>query len=167
MGIRTRSHNLNSCPHPGQHMWDLRWTQWHWERFLSEYVSFPVSVSFTNAPHSFTSHQRHLLLRTVIIVDPQQHSRFSDCATGSTIRRLNPGRDSTFFSSCNTSRQDLGPTQPPIQCIEFLYRRQSGRVNMLTAYLHMLPRLRINRGIPLLPLYARVDRGIFCVNVVT
>ena len=31
---------------PGQSMWDLWWTKWHWERFLSETCSSPLSVSF-------------------------------------------------------------------------------------------------------------------------
>ena len=25
-------------------MWDLRWTKWHWDRFLSQYSSSPVSI---------------------------------------------------------------------------------------------------------------------------
>jgi hypothetical protein len=29
---------------PGQSMWDLWWTKWHWDRFFPEY--FPLSVSF-------------------------------------------------------------------------------------------------------------------------
>jgi hypothetical protein len=27
-------------------MWDLWWTKWHWDRFFSEYFSFPLSISF-------------------------------------------------------------------------------------------------------------------------
>lgn len=27
-------------------MWDLWWTKWHWNRFLLENLSFPVSLSF-------------------------------------------------------------------------------------------------------------------------
>jgi hypothetical protein len=27
-------------------MWDLWWTNWHWDRFFSEYFGFPLSVSF-------------------------------------------------------------------------------------------------------------------------
>jgi hypothetical protein len=27
-------------------MWDLWWTKWHWDRFFSEYVGFPLSISF-------------------------------------------------------------------------------------------------------------------------
>jgi hypothetical protein len=31
---------------PGQFMWDLCWTKWHWDRYFSEYVNFSLSVSF-------------------------------------------------------------------------------------------------------------------------
>jgi hypothetical protein len=27
-------------------MWDVWWTEWHWDRFLSESFGFPLSVSF-------------------------------------------------------------------------------------------------------------------------
>jgi hypothetical protein len=30
---------------PGQSMWDLWWTQWHWDRFFTEYFGFPLSIS--------------------------------------------------------------------------------------------------------------------------
>jgi hypothetical protein len=29
---------------PGQYMWDLWWTKWHWDRFFSEFFRFPLSV---------------------------------------------------------------------------------------------------------------------------
>jgi hypothetical protein len=29
---------------PGQSMWDLWWTKWHWDRFFSEFFGFPVTV---------------------------------------------------------------------------------------------------------------------------
>jgi hypothetical protein len=31
---------------PGQSMWDLWWTKWHWDRFFPEYFGVPLSVSF-------------------------------------------------------------------------------------------------------------------------
>jgi hypothetical protein len=31
---------------PGQFMWDLWWAKWQWDRFLSEYFAFLLSVSF-------------------------------------------------------------------------------------------------------------------------
>jgi hypothetical protein len=27
-------------------MWDLWWTKWHWDSFLSEFFDFPPSISF-------------------------------------------------------------------------------------------------------------------------
>jgi hypothetical protein len=29
---------------PGQSVCDLWWTEWHWDRFVSEYFGFPLSV---------------------------------------------------------------------------------------------------------------------------
>jgi type VI protein secretion system component VasA len=31
---------------PGQSLWDLWWTKWHWDRFFPEYFGFPLSISF-------------------------------------------------------------------------------------------------------------------------
>jgi hypothetical protein len=31
-------------------MWDLWWTDWHWDRFFPEYFGFPLSVHSTSAP---------------------------------------------------------------------------------------------------------------------
>jgi hypothetical protein len=31
---------------PGQSMWDLWWTKWHWDRLFSEFFGFPLSISF-------------------------------------------------------------------------------------------------------------------------
>jgi hypothetical protein len=31
---------------PGQSIWDLWWTKWHWDRFFPEYFGFPLSISF-------------------------------------------------------------------------------------------------------------------------
>jgi hypothetical protein len=27
-------------------MWDLWWTKWHWDKFLSNFFGFPLSISF-------------------------------------------------------------------------------------------------------------------------
>ena len=35
---------------PGQSIWDLWWTEWRRDRFLSEYVRFPQSQSFYKCP---------------------------------------------------------------------------------------------------------------------
>jgi hypothetical protein len=29
---------------PGQSMWDLLWTKWHWDRFFSEFFGFTLSI---------------------------------------------------------------------------------------------------------------------------
>jgi hypothetical protein len=34
----------------GQSMWDLWWTKWHWNRFLSELSVFPCQFHSTGAP---------------------------------------------------------------------------------------------------------------------
>jgi hypothetical protein len=31
---------------PGQSMWDLWWTKWHWDRFCPEYFGFSLSIAF-------------------------------------------------------------------------------------------------------------------------
>jgi hypothetical protein len=31
---------------PGQSLWDLWWTKWHWAWFLPEYFGFSLSISF-------------------------------------------------------------------------------------------------------------------------
>jgi hypothetical protein len=42
-----------SCP--VQSMWDLWWTKWHWDRFLSEFLGFPCQYHSTVAYHTHTS----------------------------------------------------------------------------------------------------------------
>jgi hypothetical protein len=39
----TAEGRLGSCP--GQSLWDLWWTKWHWDWVFSEF-GFPLSVSF-------------------------------------------------------------------------------------------------------------------------
>jgi hypothetical protein len=34
---------------PGQTMWDLWWTKWHWDRFCPEYFRFPCQFHSTGA----------------------------------------------------------------------------------------------------------------------
>ena len=44
---------------PDQSMWDLWWTECHWDGFLCQYFSFPLSVSFHQCSipiHSPTTH---------------------------------------------------------------------------------------------------------------
>jgi hypothetical protein len=37
-GLSLRSLGLR----PGQSMWDLWWTSWHWERFPSKFFGYPL-----------------------------------------------------------------------------------------------------------------------------
>jgi hypothetical protein len=39
----------------GQSMWDLWWTNWHWDMFLSEYFGFPCQYHSTGAPLNWKS----------------------------------------------------------------------------------------------------------------
>jgi hypothetical protein len=35
-------------------MWDLWWSKWHWDRFLSEFFRFTVAISFhCGCPYSY------------------------------------------------------------------------------------------------------------------
>jgi hypothetical protein len=45
-GYSPASHRGGPGSIPGQSMWDLWWTKWHWDRFFSEYFGFPLSISF-------------------------------------------------------------------------------------------------------------------------
>jgi hypothetical protein len=52
VGLSPRRHGFA----PGQSMWVLWWTKWHWDRFSSEFFSFPLSVSFSMAIDSHISY---------------------------------------------------------------------------------------------------------------
>jgi hypothetical protein len=43
-------------------MWDLRWTNWQWDRYFPEHSSLPLSISFHQCPLlgiSFIRHRRY------------------------------------------------------------------------------------------------------------
>jgi hypothetical protein len=42
--VRKTTHNKSASS--GEFMWDLWWTNWHWDMFFSEYFGFPLSISF-------------------------------------------------------------------------------------------------------------------------
>jgi hypothetical protein len=41
---------------PGQSVWDLWWTKWHWDRFFSESISFPFQYDSAAVPYSLIHH---------------------------------------------------------------------------------------------------------------
>jgi hypothetical protein len=43
---RPASHRRGPGLRPGQSMWDLWWTKWHWDRFFSKSFGFLLSISF-------------------------------------------------------------------------------------------------------------------------
>jgi hypothetical protein len=45
-GYPPASHRGGPGSIPGQSMWDLWWTKWHWDRFSPEFFGFPLSISF-------------------------------------------------------------------------------------------------------------------------
>jgi hypothetical protein len=63
---------------------------------------------------------------------------------------LSRGQEISSFSK--TSRPNMGPTQPPVQCVPGDF----SRVNGLGVNLHLTPRLRMSGVLPLLPLHASV-----------
>jgi hypothetical protein len=43
---RLRSYCASPCSIPGQCMWNLWWTKWHWYRVFSAYVGFALPIPF-------------------------------------------------------------------------------------------------------------------------
>jgi hypothetical protein len=43
-------------------MWDLWWTKWHWDRFLPEYIGFPLSVLFHPLLHYLEKLKKKLII---------------------------------------------------------------------------------------------------------
>jgi hypothetical protein len=54
---------LNKKKIPGQSMWDLWWTKWHWDRFFLAYFGFPLPISFhccsITSKNEKTNHLHH------------------------------------------------------------------------------------------------------------
>jgi hypothetical protein len=52
---------------PGQFMWGFWWLQQQWDRFVSEYLGCPLSVSSSHAPHRiYFIYHRHY---TILLID--------------------------------------------------------------------------------------------------
>jgi hypothetical protein len=48
--IGSKERNGTGKKIPGQSMWGLWWTNWHWDRFFSEFSVFPCQFNSTGAP---------------------------------------------------------------------------------------------------------------------
>jgi hypothetical protein len=52
-------------------MWDLWWTKWHLDRFLSEYFGFPLSISFHQCSINRKNEKKLIIFITVLHNKPQ------------------------------------------------------------------------------------------------
>jgi len=88
--------------------------------------------------------------------NPSAGSRSGTYATECTVGGSNPGTIKRLFSfPKRPSGPALGSIQPPIQWVpRSLLRGKAARDVRLTTRLYLLPRLRMARVIPLVPLYA-------------
>ena len=53
---------------PGQSVWDLWRTKWHWDRFFPEYFGFPLSISFHRCS---ITRKKHIIFITGLHNKPQ------------------------------------------------------------------------------------------------
>lgn len=60
-GYSLAGHSGDLRSFPDQSVWYFWWSKWHWGRFISEYVSVPVSGHSTRGPRSFVHHRRFIL----------------------------------------------------------------------------------------------------------
>ena len=63
------SHQARPVSVPGQFVWDLWWWEWHWEIFLSQYFTFPLSATFHQFSlliHSSTATLCNLTINSLI-----------------------------------------------------------------------------------------------------
>jgi hypothetical protein len=56
---------------PHRSMWDLWWTKWHWDRFFSEYLGFPLSISFHLGYIKWKSRKNFIIFNTELHNKPQ------------------------------------------------------------------------------------------------
>jgi hypothetical protein len=49
-GSKGKNPGMNKKKIPGQSMWDLWWTKWHWNRFSPSTSVFPYQFHSTGAP---------------------------------------------------------------------------------------------------------------------
>jgi hypothetical protein len=72
------SHRGGLCSIPGQSMWDLWWTKWHWDRFFPEYFGFPLSISF---------HRCSIARKKIIIFITGLHNKPQGCGASVALLR--------------------------------------------------------------------------------
>ena len=81
-------------------------------------------------------------------------SRSRSIAVG--VRGLSLSRAQDISNFSKTSRPDLGPTQPPVQCVPGDFPGVKRLGVKLSTDLHLAPRLRMNGFLLPLPLYGSV-----------
>ena len=84
---------------------------------------------------------------TLYILERGYCCRYSGQARCWTVRVSNTSRDKKSFHFSKTSRQALGPTQLPTQCVNGFYPGDKA-----TTHFHLAPRSKIRRAKPPLPL---------------
>jgi len=84
------------------------------------------------------------------VLEPGEHSQYSDLATGWAYRGSSPSRCKGVFSKC--LERIRGPPSPLLKAYEALFPGvESGRGARVTAHLHLVPKLRITGAILPLP----------------
>jgi len=49
-------------------MWDLWWTKCHYDRILSNYFGFILSIPFFHPPYAFICYRRYIILSTDSVI---------------------------------------------------------------------------------------------------
>jgi hypothetical protein len=65
-------HCVGAHLHPGQSIWDLWWTEWHWDRFFLSSVVFPIRYHSTVALHTHISSGEWTIV--MLVDEDQRHS---------------------------------------------------------------------------------------------
>jgi hypothetical protein len=73
-GQSTVSHRGGPGSFPGQSMWDLWQTKWHWVRFFSESLRFPLSLSFHHCSIFTHVSSGGQTMGPLVAAVPQRHS---------------------------------------------------------------------------------------------
>jgi hypothetical protein len=65
--VSRRPLTAEAMVHPGQSMWDLWWTEWHWESFYPDYFDFPLSVSFHGCSTTWKNKKKLIIFLFIFI----------------------------------------------------------------------------------------------------